>query len=89
MANLFRREFTGTAGQVNSMSSSCNSDVRAGVDEQHRGSAQILQDAAGKNGKLCRRQILLAQLDHIDASRAPAGGLFNQRGLLVALVAGK
>jgi hypothetical protein len=63
-------------------------DVRAGVEEELRGWRKLFEEFAGEFGQVCRRKIFLAELDEVDTFGGPAGDMFDERGLLVALVAG-
>jgi hypothetical protein len=65
-------------------------EVGAGVDDEAGGGAlEGLEDVSCQGGEGGGGEVFLAELDDIDAIGCPAGGLVDEGGLLLAVVAGK
>jgi len=64
--------------------------VGAGVDEEFcGGSVEGFEDLSGEVGEGGREKVFLAELDDVDALGGPAGGLAEEGGLLLTVVAGE
>ena len=71
---------------MDSVGAGGDGDVGAGVDEEPgrgvRGAgAEGCEQAAGERGEGCGREVLLAELDKVDAVGGEARGLGEERGL--------
>ncbi len=92
MANLERRQLSGSGGEVYSVGGRGQGDVDTRVDEEFCGDvglADSLKDAAGKSRERCGGKIFFAELDEVDAAFGPVGGLTDEGCLLVLVVAGE
>ena len=75
---------------MDSVGSRGQGDVGAGVDEEAGGGAfDGLKDSTGEGGEGGCGEVFFAELDEVDALLGPEGGLADEGGLLVGVVAGE
>jgi hypothetical protein len=89
VADLRGSQFTRGGGEVDAVGGCGDGDVQAGVEQELCGGGERFEEVSGEGCQPCGGQILFAELDEVDAGRGPAGGLFDERGLLAVVVAGE
>ena len=89
-ADLTWGEFFRGCGEVDSVGGSGDGYVGAGVDEELCGGAvEGFEDLSGEVGEGGNGKVFLAELDDVDALGGPTGGLADDGGLLLTVVAGE
>ncbi|RZU41223.1 hypothetical protein BDD14_2728 [Edaphobacter modestus] len=79
-------------GKVDAVSPTLNGGLETAVDEQASGrglGGNGGEDAVGEIGKISGEEIFFAELDKVDASPRPQGGLLDEGRVSLGLVAGK
>ena len=83
-------ELAGGGGEVDSVGGDGEGYVGARVDEEPGGGAfDGFEDLAGEGGQGGGGEVLFAELDEVDALFGPEGGLADEGGMLLGLVAGE
>jgi hypothetical protein len=77
VAHLLWSEFARSGGEVDSVGSHRDRDVGAGVDEELGGLREGFKEVAGEFGEVRCGEVLLAELDEVDAGGSPSSGLFD------------
>ena len=90
LADLGGGQLAGGGGEVDSVGGDSEGYVGAGVDEEVGGGAfDGLKDSTGEGGEGGCGEVFFAELDKVDALLGPEGGLTDEGGLLVGIVAGE